>query len=93
MNIAQKDYFASGAAYEAAISFASERAPCGSGLPASSRASCGNQDRAIEHLQNAESLAPESAFVKLEFARVLQYQPCLMTLKIASNQSRTIHKR
>jgi hypothetical protein len=27
LHIAQKDYFASGAAYEAAISFASERAP------------------------------------------------------------------
>ena len=74
LNIAQEDYFAAEAAYEAAISLASERAPLRLWFAGFLSRQLGDQDRAIEHLQKAESLAPESAFVKLEFARVLQYQ-------------------
>ena len=74
LRIAQEDYFSAEAAYEAAISLAPERAPLRLWFAGFLSRFLGDQDRAVSELLMAEKLAPGSAFIKLECARVLQYQ-------------------
>jgi Tfp pilus assembly protein PilF len=68
-----EDVFAAEASYETAISLASERAALRLWFAQFLSRQLGHQDRALEQLLKAEELAPQSAYVKLECARVLQY--------------------
>jgi LuxR family glucitol operon transcriptional activator len=74
LHIAQEDYFAAEADYEAAISLATERAPIRLWFAGFLSRQLGDLDRAMAQLLKAEELAPGAAIVKLECARVLQYQ-------------------
>jgi cold shock CspA family protein/Tfp pilus assembly protein PilF len=74
LHIAQEDYFGAEASYETAISLAPERAPLRLWFAGFLSRQLGDQERAIEQLMKAEALAPGSAMVKLQCARVLQYQ-------------------
>ena len=68
------DYFSAEAAYETAISLAEKRASLRLWFAGFLSRMMGDQDRALAQLLKAEELAPESALVKLEAARVFQYQ-------------------
>lgn len=74
LHIEEEDYFSAETAYETAISLAPERAPLRLWYAGFLSWQLGDQDRALIQLLKAEALAPQSAYVKLECARVLQYQ-------------------
>jgi cold shock CspA family protein/Tfp pilus assembly protein PilF len=67
------DVIGAEASYETAISLAPERAPLRLWFGQFLSKKLGDQDRALQQLLKAEALAPQSAHVKLECARVLQY--------------------
>ncbi|NBJ13373.1 cold shock domain-containing protein [Microvirga arsenatis] len=73
LHIAQEDIFSAEAEYEAAVSLASERAALRVWFAGFISRHLGDQERALEQLLKAEELAPNSAYVKIECARVLQY--------------------
>jgi LuxR family glucitol operon transcriptional activator len=68
------DYFSAEAAYETAVSLAEQRASLRLWFAGFLSRMMGDQDRALAQLLKAEELAPESALVKIEAARVFQYQ-------------------
>ncbi|WP_456782932.1 NB-ARC domain-containing protein [Bradyrhizobium sp. USDA 4516] len=74
LHVEQEDYFSAEAAYETAISLGQERPSLRLWFAGFLSRKLGDQDRAVEQLIVAERLAPESALIKLEMARVLQYQ-------------------
>lgn len=74
LRIAQDDYVAAEASYETAVSLAPNQAPLRVRFAGFLSRQLGDQDRALEQLLIAERLAPNSGNVKLEAARVLQYQ-------------------
>lgn len=67
------DVLGAEAAYETAISLAPERAPLRLWFGQFLSKKIGDQERALKQLLKAEELAPQSAYVKIECARVLQY--------------------
>jgi LuxR family glucitol operon transcriptional activator len=69
-----EDYFSAETEYEAAISLAPTRAPLRLWFAGFLSWQLGDQERALTQLLEAEKLAPNSAYVKLECARVLHYQ-------------------
>jgi LuxR family glucitol operon transcriptional activator len=74
IHIEEEDYFSAETAYETAISLAPGRAPLRLWYAGFLSWQLGDQDRALVQLLKAEELAPKSAYVKIECARVLQYQ-------------------
>lgn len=70
----QEDYFSAESSYESAISLASEQAPLRLWFAGFLSRQLGDQERALDHLLKAESIAPNSPAIKLECARVFQYQ-------------------
>jgi LuxR family transcriptional regulator, glucitol operon activator len=73
LRVAQEDYLLAEAEYEEAISLAANRAPLRLWFAGFLSRFLGDQERGLDQLMKAEELAPHSAFVKLECARVLQY--------------------
>ncbi|MGF6311912.1 LuxR family glucitol operon transcriptional activator [Bradyrhizobium sp. i1.8.4] len=74
LHIEQEDYFSAETEYEAAISLAPQRAPLRLWYAGFLSWQLGDQERALAQLLKAEELAPNSAYVKIECARVFQYQ-------------------
>ncbi|WP_128928764.1 NB-ARC domain-containing protein [Bradyrhizobium guangxiense] len=74
LHIELEDYFSAENEYETAISLAPQRAPLRLWYAGFLSWQLGDQDRALAQLLKAEELAPNSAYVKIECARVLQYQ-------------------
>ena len=74
LKIAREDFVAAEASYETAVSLAPNQAPLRVRFAGFLSRHLGDQDRALEQLLIAERLAPNSGNVKLEAARVLQYQ-------------------
>ncbi len=74
LNVAQEDLYSAKAEYEAALSLAPDRAPLRSWYGGFLSRYFGDHDGALVQLFKAEELAPSSALVKLECARVLQYK-------------------
>jgi LuxR family glucitol operon transcriptional activator len=74
LHVEQEDYFSAEAAYETSISLADKRPSLRLWFAGFLSRKLGDQDRALAQLLTAEALAPASALVKLETARVLQYQ-------------------
>ena len=74
LHVEQEDYFSAEAAYETSISLADARPSLRLWFAGFLSRKLGDQDRALAQLLKAEELAPASALVKLETARVLQYQ-------------------
>jgi cold shock CspA family protein/tetratricopeptide (TPR) repeat protein len=74
LHVEEQDYFSAEADYETAISLAEKRPSLRLWFAGFLSRKLGDQDRALEQLLEAEELAPGSALVKLEAARVLQYQ-------------------
>lgn len=68
------DVFGAEAAYETAVSLAPERASLRLWFGQFLSKQLGDQERSLEQLLKAEELAPNSANVKLECARVLQFR-------------------
>jgi cold shock CspA family protein/tetratricopeptide (TPR) repeat protein len=73
VHIGLEDYFSAEAEYEAAISLASDRAPLRLWYAGFLSRNLGDNDRALGQLLKAEELAPNSAIIKLQCARILQY--------------------
>jgi cold shock CspA family protein/Tfp pilus assembly protein PilF len=67
------DFFAANSAYERAISLAPDRAPLRLLFAGFLSRYLGDHEQALEQLLKAEELAPKSAVVALECARILQY--------------------
>ncbi|MFZ3309581.1 MAG: NB-ARC domain-containing protein, partial [Xanthobacteraceae bacterium] len=73
LNIAHGDYVAAESSYETALSLAPNQSPLRVRFAGFLSRQLGDQNRALEQLLAAEELAPNSAHVKLECARVFQY--------------------
>jgi LuxR family transcriptional regulator, glucitol operon activator len=73
LNVEQDDFLSAEAAYETAISLADQRPALRLWFAGFLSRKLGDQDRALSQLFRAEDLAPDSAVVKMETARVLQY--------------------
>jgi len=74
LHVEQEDYFSAEADYESAIALADKRPSLRLWFAGFLSRKLGDQERALAQLLKAEELAPGSALVKLETARVFQYQ-------------------
>jgi cold shock CspA family protein/tetratricopeptide (TPR) repeat protein len=74
LNVGRNDIFSANAEYQAAISLAPERPPLRMWYAIFLSRYLGDQPESLKQLLKAEELAPASALVKLQVARILQFQ-------------------